>query len=60
MGFSAKRAKAVAKGKVNYCIYLGESLEFSSKSFIVAVQMADTLQKQHPENNYTMKVVVDE
>ena len=59
MGFSANRAKALAEGKVSYCIFLGESLEFSSKSFLVAVQMADALQKQHPENNYTMKIVED-
>lgn len=60
MGFSAKRAKAVAQGKVQFCIYneKGE-IVFQDKSFLVAVQMADSLQKANPDIAYTMKLVPD-
>lgn len=57
MAFSAKRAKAVAQGKVKYCILDGDTVIFSHKSFIVAVQMADQLQKTNPDNHYTMKLM---
>lgn len=57
MGFSAKRAKAVAQGKVKYCILEGENIVFSHKSFTVAIQMADQLQKANPGINYTMKLM---
>lgn len=56
MGFSPKRAKAVAKGKVVYAIMLENEVVFTSKNFFVAVQMADQLQKANPENKYTMTV----
>lgn len=60
MGFSPKRAKAVMQGKVKYCIMLGEEIVFSHKSFPVAIQMADQLQKANPGNVYTMKLMEDE
>lgn len=56
MGFSPKRAKAVAKGKVVYAIMLENEVVFTSKNFIVAVQMADQLQKANPENEYKMTI----
>lgn len=56
MGFSAKRAKAVAQGKVEYCIMLGEEVVFSHKNFVVAVQTADQLQKANPDKQYTMQL----
>ncbi len=58
MGYSFKRAKAVVQGKVLYGIYDPDgTLVFSHKSFFVAVQYADTLQKQNPGVNYIMKLV---
>lgn len=57
MGFSPKRLKQLAEGKVVYQILDGEKVLFQHKSFIVAVQMADQMQKTNPSNNYTMKVV---
>lgn len=56
MGFSPKRAKAVAKGKVVYSIMLENEVVFTSKNFFVAVQMADQLQKANPENEYKMTI----
>ena len=57
MGFSAKRAKMIAQGKVQYCIYNDKGgIVFSNKSFLVAVQMADQLQKANPGINYTMNL----
>lgn len=57
MAFSPKRAKLVAQGKVKYCIYddKGE-LVASHKSFLVALQVADSLQKTNPNINYSMKL----
>lgn len=56
-GFSPKRAKAVATGKVVYKIFDGSgNVVFSTKSFIVAVQHADLLQKNNPGIVYTMKL----
>lgn len=59
MGYSRKRAKAVAEGKVSYCILLDGQVVFSSKSFLVAVQHADFLQKQNPDAKYEMKILED-
>lgn len=59
MGFSPKRAKLVAQGKVLYCIMDGENVVYSDKSLIVAIQMADQLQKANPGINYTMKIKED-
>lgn len=56
MAFSPKRAKAVAQGKVVYSIMNGTEVVFTSKYFLVAVQMADQLQKANPHNNYTMTI----
>lgn len=56
MGFSPKRLKALAQGKVEYCIYEGPVCVFRDKSFMVTVQMADTLSKTNPNVEYTMKV----
>lgn len=54
MGFSPKRMKKVAQGKVMFTIMLGNEEVFSSKNFAVAVQMADQLQKANPKNDYKM------
>lgn len=59
MGFSPKRAKLVAQGKVLFCIMDGNNVVFSDKSFMVAVQMADQLQKANPGINYTMTIRED-
>lgn len=59
MGFSPKRAKLVAQGKVLFCIMDGDKVVFSDKSFMVAVQMADQLQKANPGINYTMTIKED-
>lgn len=52
--FSPARAKKVAQGKVVFAIMNGTEVVFTSKNFIVAVQMADQLQKANPGINYTM------
>lgn len=57
MAYSRKRMKQLIEGKVQYCILEGENIVFSSKSFVVAVQMADQLQKANPGINYTMKLM---
>lgn len=57
MGFSPKRAKAVATGKVLYCIMNGDETVFSSSNFLIAVQNAERLQKENPGVNYTMKLI---
>lgn len=54
--FSPKRAKAVALGKVIYCIMDGTETVFSTKNLFVAIQQADLLQKANPNINYTMIV----
>lgn len=59
MAFSPKRAKLVAQGKVLYCVMDGDKVVYSDKSFIVAVQMADQLQKTNPGINYTMTIKED-
>lgn len=56
MGFSPKKAKAVFKGKVVYAIMNGTEVVFTSKNFMVAVSMADQLQRANPHINYTMTV----
>lgn len=56
MGFSPKRAKAVAQGKVIFAIMNGKETVFTHKNFAVAVQMADQLQKANPGINYTMTI----
>lgn len=56
MGFSPKRAKAVAQGKVLFAIMDGNKVCFTSKNFAVAVQQADLLQKANPHIKYTMTV----
>jgi len=57
MAYSRKRMKQLIEGKVQYCILDGDNIVFSHKSFVVAVQMADQLQKANPGINYTMKLM---
>lgn len=52
--FSPKRAKAVAQGRVIFSIMNGNEVVYTSKNFMVAVSMADQLQKANPGINYTM------
>lgn len=59
MGFSPKRAKLVAQGKVLYCIMDGDKVAYSDKNFVRAIQMADQLQKANPGINYTMTIKED-
>lgn len=57
MAYSPKRAKAMASGKVQFCIYDGDGVcVFSHKSFMVALQQAGMLQKANPNINYSMKL----
>ena len=56
MGYSRKRLKQIIDGKVLYCILLDGEVIFSSKSFMVAVQYADQLQKDNPDKKYEMKL----
>lgn len=59
MGFSLKRARAVAQGKVLYCVMLDDVCVFSDKSFLVALQTADNLQKANPDKKYTFTIKED-
>lgn len=56
MGFSPKRAKAVAQGKVVFAIMDGNNVVFTSKNFFVTVHQADLLQKANPHIKYTMTI----
>lgn len=56
MGFSRKRLKMIQEGKVLYCVMLDGEVVFSDKSFLVAVQHADVLQKANPDKRYEMKL----
>lgn len=57
MGFSLKRAKAVASGKVVFCIYDSEGELFDTcPNFIIAAQRLDYFENIFPMKKFTIKV----
>lgn len=59
MGFSAKRAKLIAEGKVSYCIFVKGVEVFRHKNLFVAMQQMDVFLKTNSKEDCSLTIIPD-
>lgn len=59
MGFSSKRAKLIAEGKVSYCIFIKGVEVFRHKNLIVAMQQMDVFLNTNSKEDCSLQIIPD-